>query len=57
MHDPELTAQLTSLIDEALESYRARDLIAGSEVTDLLLDLRLLLLAADEAAPTPTVGG
>ena len=54
MHDPELTAQLTRLIDEALDSYRARDLVAGSEVTDLLLDLRLLLLAADEAAPTAT---
>jgi hypothetical protein len=48
-HD-EITAQLTVLIDEALESYRGRDLVAASEVTDLLLDLRLMLLAADEAA-------
>jgi hypothetical protein len=52
MHDQELTAQLTSLIDEALESYRGRDLVAASEVTDLLLDLRLMLLAAAEAEPT-----
>lgn len=52
MHDHELTAQLTSLIDEALESYRGRDLVAASEVTDLLLDLRLMLLAAAEAEPT-----
>jgi len=54
MNDPELTAQLTAIIDDALESYRVRDLISGSEVTDLLLDLRLMLLAADEAASTPT---
>jgi signal recognition particle GTPase len=42
--------ELTARIDEALEQYRGRDLIAGSEVTDLLLDLRLMLLAADEIA-------
>jgi len=54
MRDPELTAQLTSLIDDALESYRSRDLVSGVEVTDFLLDLRLLLLAADEAAASTT---
>lgn len=53
MPDQELTDQLTSLIDGALESYRGRDLVAASEVTDLLLDLRLMLLAAAEAAPAP----
>jgi len=46
-------AALTQRIDEALEQYRGRDLIAGSEITDLLLDLRLMLLAADEEARTP----
>lgn len=51
-HD-EITAQLTGLIDQALESYRGRDLVAASEVTDLLLDLRLMLLAADEVATSP----
>jgi hypothetical protein len=44
---------LTERIDEALEQYRGRDLIAGSEITDLLLDLRLMLLAADEEARAP----
>ncbi len=44
---------LTQRIDEALEQYRGRDLIAGSEITDLLLDLRLMLLAADEEVRTP----
>ena len=45
--------ELTQRIDEALERYRSRDLVAASEITDLLLDLRLMLLAADEAASTP----
>ena len=52
MEDQELRAQFTGLIDGAIESYRGRDLIAASEVTDLLLDLRLMLLAADEPAPS-----
>jgi len=42
--------ELTSRIDEALEQYRGRDLVAASEIVDLLLDLRLMLLAADEEA-------
>jgi signal recognition particle GTPase len=50
----EMTELLTLRIDEALEQYRGRDLIAGSEITDLLLDLRLMLLAADVAAGTPS---
>ncbi|HEY6319299.1 MAG TPA: hypothetical protein VI462_15620 [Acidimicrobiia bacterium] len=51
--DQQLSDQLTTLIDGAIESYRGRDLVAASEVTDLLLDLRLLLLAADATAPAP----
>jgi hypothetical protein len=42
---------LTTRIDEALDQFRSRDLVAGSEVVDFLLDLRLMLLAADAAAP------
>jgi hypothetical protein len=48
--DQELQDQMTALIDDAIESYRGRDLVAASEVTDLLLDLRLMLLAAAEPA-------
>lgn len=44
--------ELTTRIDQALEQYRGRDIVAASEVTDLLLDLRLMLLAADEEART-----
>jgi hypothetical protein len=42
--------ELTTRIDQALDQYRGRDIVAASEVTDLLLDLRLMLLAADEEA-------
>jgi signal recognition particle GTPase len=46
----------TDRIDEALEQFRGRDLVGAAEVTDLLLDLRLMLLAADlsESAPAPS---
>ncbi len=46
--------ELTGRIDEALEQFRGRDLVAASEIMDLLLDLRLMLLAADEAAHSTT---
>ncbi len=45
---------LTTRIDEALDQFRGRDLVAASEVVDLLLDLRLMLLAADEEARSTT---
>ncbi len=53
MQDQGLNTPMTGLIDRALESYRDRDLVTTSEVTDLLLDLRLMLLVADESAATP----
>jgi len=39
--------RLITLIDEALERFGNRDLVAGSEVLDFLLDLRLSLLEPD----------
>lgn len=45
--------ELTDRIDEALDTYRSREMVSASEIVDLLLDLRLMLLAADEAASTP----
>jgi signal recognition particle GTPase len=41
------THELTGRIDQALDQYRGREMVAASEVADLLLDLRLMLLAAD----------
>jgi signal recognition particle GTPase len=48
--------QLTTRIDEALDMFRGRDLVTASEVVDLLLDLRLMLLAADEEARAAPAG-
>ena len=42
--------ELTTRIDEALDQFRSREMVSASEVVDLLLDLRLMLLAADEEA-------
>ncbi|MFM8238127.1 MAG: hypothetical protein ACKOBG_10305 [Actinomycetota bacterium] len=51
---------LVSIIDEALERFSARDLVAATEVVDFLLDLRsaavsdaaLAALIESEAQPT-----
>ncbi|MET0276297.1 MAG: hypothetical protein ABW073_00845 [Acidimicrobiia bacterium] len=39
--------QLTQVVDQALERFRGRDLVTSVEVTDVLLDLRLLLLDSE----------
>lgn len=46
--------ELTGRIDEALDQFRGRDIVAASEVVDLLLDLRLMLLSAAEEAHAAT---
>jgi len=50
----ELIDEIRAIIDRGLGSTKSREVIAASEVADLLLDLRLLLDATDdelEAAP------
>jgi hypothetical protein len=44
------TEALTTRIDDALRQFTARDLVAGAEVVDFLLDLRLILLSAEHPA-------
>ncbi len=39
---------IITTIDEALQRFAARDLIAGHEVVDFLLDLRLAVLDDSE---------
>jgi hypothetical protein len=41
-----------ALIDDNLSRIQNRDLVAGAEMADLLLDLRMLLASAAES-PTP----
>ncbi len=46
--------EIKAIIDRGLGATKSRELIASSEVADLLLDLRLLLATSDaaiEAAP------
>ncbi len=50
----ELIEEIRATIDRGLGITKSREMIAASEVADLLLDLRLLLDATDdelEAAP------
>jgi hypothetical protein len=59
---PMNTQELTNVIDEALERFRGRDLVASAEVQDVLLDLRLLLLDSGDIEqlldePAPAVAG
>ena len=58
--------EFINVVDAALDRFRGRDLVAAAEVVDMLLDLRLLMLArttiADQALqelleePAPTSG-
>ena len=41
--------EIKALIDRGLGTTKSRELIASSEVADLLLDLRLLLATSDAA--------
>jgi hypothetical protein len=40
-------AGIVTIIDEALERYAGRDLIAASEIVDFLLDLRSAVVSDD----------
>lgn len=42
-----------AMIDAGLSHTQSRELIAASEVADLLLDLRLLLMQVEAANPEP----
>lgn len=44
-----------ALIDRNLSALQGRELVAGAEVADLLLDLRTLLASAVPAEPAPLV--
>jgi hypothetical protein len=41
----ETAKQITSLVDKAMNTVSGRELVASSEIVDLLLDIRLLLLS------------
>ena len=39
--------RVTDLIDEALERFAGRGMVSSTELTDLLLDLRIAILEPD----------
>ena len=45
-----------ALIDDNLSRLQKRDLVAGAEMADLLLDLRMLLAAAGETPEPAPIG-
>lgn len=47
-----ITEALT-VIDRSLAQLAARELVSSAEMSDLLLDLRLLLMATDPAVEQP----
>lgn len=47
--------QATKLVDKAIKDISGRDLISTSEMTDLLLDIRLYLITDQEATPSHKV--
>ena len=51
--DAVAVTEALALIDDNLSRLQNRELVAGAEMADLLLDLRMLLAAADET-PQPT---
>lgn len=42
------------LVDKAIKDISGQQLVSTSEMTDLLLDIRLYLLMAQEATPSHT---
>lgn len=49
-------AEALTVIDRALAQVGSRELVSSAEMSDLLLDLRLLLMSAEVAAPPASVG-
>ena len=45
---PAMTKQITELIDNAIKQISGRQLVSSSEMTDLLLDIRLHLMIDEE---------
>lgn len=54
--EAEVLAQAIELVDAGLGDLQTRNLVPASEVTDLLLDLRLLFLSVDTAEPSEPAG-
>ena len=57
LHELQVINEALAVIDRGLGVMQHRELVSTSEVADLLLDLRLLLMAAGDvadASPVPS---
>jgi hypothetical protein len=50
----DVISEALAVIDRSLGEMQHRELVSSSEVSDLLLDLRLLLMSASEPASAPS---
>lgn len=54
--DATVITEALTVIDRALAQVGSRELVSSAEMSDLLLDLRLLLMSAESATPPAGVG-
>ena len=52
---PAMTKKITDIIDNAIKQISGKQLVSSSEMTDLLLDIRLQHMLAEELAKTQPV--
>jgi hypothetical protein len=52
---PATTKKITDIIDNAIKQISGKQLVSSSEMTDLLLDIRLQHMLAEELAKTQPV--
>ena len=52
---PAMTKQITDMIDTAIKQISGKQLVSSSEMTDLLLDIRLQHMLAEELAKSETI--
>ena len=55
--DATVITEALTVIDRSLAQLAARELVSSSEMSDLLLDLRLLLMANDAPVDQPLTEG
>ena len=52
---PAMTKQITDMIDTAIKQISGKQLVSSSEMTDLLLDIRLQHMLAEELAKAQAI--
>jgi hypothetical protein len=55
--DATVITEALNVIDRSLAQLAARELVSSAEMSDLLLDLRLLLMSTDPAVEQPVGEG